>query len=98
MADNCLMSDVNGGRIVPKSRDLQFVADSTPQWRLRPTIPGIYVCGPMRDTAGKLLDVNPFELNGGMSALRLDAKSIADGVPFRTDYVYGPISEPKPAT
>lgn len=57
--------------------------DAIPQWRKRPTLPGLYVCFPGMDGSTRLC------------AISLDEIDIGRGEPRDCEWCYGPIEKPK---
>lgn len=59
--------------------------DEIPQWRPRPTLPGIYICYPGLEGSTEML-----------SAIYLTVQDIARGAPFCCNLCYGPVQKPTP--
>ena len=57
--------------------------DEIPQWRKRPTLPGIYVCWPGQAKSPE-----------ATWALYLGKEDLERGAPFHTEWCYGPIEKP----
>ena len=61
--------------------------DAIPQWRKRPTLPGLYVCWPHQAKSPE-----------AAWALYLGKEDLERGAPFQTTMCYGPIEKPNETT